>query len=256
MRESRKNFSGGRVRQKMRTRKAILEAAARLLGNGGQVPDLEAVASEALVSRATLYRYFPSLDGLMAEVAADAETRSASDLFAGLEDSSPPGPHGDSRLAADRLERVQSHLHQLSRDHEVQLRVFLRCTMDRALDHIGAASPAAGSSKANADTSVVGKRPRLRQARRLQLISEALEPVRHRFDDRRFERLVLALSMLVGLEPFIALTDVCQLEPARSAEVGAWAVRSLLAGALAEPDRGAGSESSGSVDPPTESPDA
>ena len=51
----------GRPNQKTRTRKDLLQAAARLMKQGGP-PTLEEVAEEALVSRATAYRYFPSVE--------------------------------------------------------------------------------------------------------------------------------------------------------------------------------------------------
>ncbi|MFN3628321.1 MAG: TetR family transcriptional regulator, partial [Parvibaculum sp.] len=50
--------SEARANQKRRTRKDLLQAAARLLKEGRN-PSLEEIAEEALVSRATAYRYFP-----------------------------------------------------------------------------------------------------------------------------------------------------------------------------------------------------
>ena len=55
---------------KRRTRKALLEAAAQLV-RGGVKPSLEEVAEAALVSRATAYRYFPSVEALLREAALD-----------------------------------------------------------------------------------------------------------------------------------------------------------------------------------------
>ncbi len=60
----------GRPNQKTRTRKDLLQAAARLMKQG-RTPTLEEVAEEALVSRATAYRYFPSVEALMVEAAVD-----------------------------------------------------------------------------------------------------------------------------------------------------------------------------------------
>src|SRR5262245_36580493 len=56
-----------RVNQKRRTRLALVQAARRLLGEGS-TPTLADVADEALVSRATAYRYFPSQEHLLLEV--------------------------------------------------------------------------------------------------------------------------------------------------------------------------------------------
>ena len=58
----------GRPNQRSRTRKDLLRAAARLMKHG-QNPSLEEVATEALVSRATAYRYFPSVEALLVDAA-------------------------------------------------------------------------------------------------------------------------------------------------------------------------------------------
>ena len=60
----------GRPNQKTRTRKDLLQAAS-LLMKQGRTPTLEEVAEEALVSRATAYRYFPNVDALMVEAWVD-----------------------------------------------------------------------------------------------------------------------------------------------------------------------------------------
>src|SRR5690349_3305117 len=59
-----------RPNQRRRTRKDLLQAAARLMKQGG-TPSLEAIAEEAMVSRATAYRYFPSADALLVEASLD-----------------------------------------------------------------------------------------------------------------------------------------------------------------------------------------
>ncbi len=56
----------GRVNQKQRTRTAIVDAARGLIGSGTEVT-MPAVASAALVSEATAYRYFPDLVSLLRE---------------------------------------------------------------------------------------------------------------------------------------------------------------------------------------------
>ena len=60
--------SGGRERQKNRTRRAVVEAASALVREG-RTPTVAEAAEAAEVSRATAYRYFPTQDMLLAEVA-------------------------------------------------------------------------------------------------------------------------------------------------------------------------------------------
>src|SRR5690349_6132329 len=61
----------GRVNQKFRTRRAIIEAAAQLVREN-RTPTVAEAAERALVSRATAYRYFPSQQSLLIELQADA----------------------------------------------------------------------------------------------------------------------------------------------------------------------------------------
>src|SRR5439155_18759561 len=57
-----------RANQKQRTRAAIIEAAAALL-RAGTPPTVAEAAEKALVSRATAYRYFPTQESLLVDVA-------------------------------------------------------------------------------------------------------------------------------------------------------------------------------------------
>ena len=52
--------------RELRTRKGLLEAAARLIRQGRK-PSMEEVAQEALVSRATAYRHFANVESILAE---------------------------------------------------------------------------------------------------------------------------------------------------------------------------------------------
>ena len=60
----------GRPNQTSRTRKDLLQAASRLMKRDRRIT-LEDVAEEALVSRATAYRYFSSVESLLVEAPID-----------------------------------------------------------------------------------------------------------------------------------------------------------------------------------------
>src|SRR4030088_898699 len=61
--------TAGRTHQKLRTRTAILQAAADLMRTGREV-SMPEVAKAALVSEGTAYRYFPDLASLLEEAMA------------------------------------------------------------------------------------------------------------------------------------------------------------------------------------------
>src|SRR5579862_1469557 len=62
---------GGRVAQRRRTRRAIVEATSRLLADGAD-PSINDIAAAADVSRRTIYTYFPTLDQLLLDAAIGA----------------------------------------------------------------------------------------------------------------------------------------------------------------------------------------
>src|SRR3954471_21800966 len=94
--------SAERPNQKRRTRKDLLQAAARLMQQGRR-PSLEEVAEEALVSRATAYRHFPNADALLLDASFDIAIPGPDELFR----DEPSG--GDPA----RLERVDTVLHDV-----------------------------------------------------------------------------------------------------------------------------------------------
>ena len=67
------NDSTGRANQLRRTRKDLLQAAARLMREGRH-PSLDEVAEAAMVSRATAYRHFPDVSALLVEATLDIDT--------------------------------------------------------------------------------------------------------------------------------------------------------------------------------------
>ena len=76
--------------------------------------------------------------------------------------------------------------------------------------------------------------PPLRQNRRGPMIEEALAPLAPRLGTERMERLTRALTMIVGTEGFLALTDVARLEAEEAHRVRRWAIDALVAAALSE----------------------
>ncbi len=83
--------AGPRLRenQRRRTRKDLLRAAAELLREGAR-PTLAEVAERAMLSRATAYRYFSSIEALLAEAPIDGVAPDPS-MFADDRAASPPG---------------------------------------------------------------------------------------------------------------------------------------------------------------------
>ena len=193
--------SGGRARQRLRTRKHLLEAATRLV-KAGRSPTLEEVAEEALVSRATAYRYFPSTDALMVEAALDFAFPAAEPLFAG----GPADP-------AERVILAEQAVDAMVEENEVALRLMLINSLKLSL------AAAAGEG---------------RQNRRVPLIEAALAPAAERLDELTTERLTAILALIIGTEARLVFKDVLGLDRTAAADAKAWAIRTLVEAALRE----------------------
>lgn len=194
--------NSGRPNQKRRTRKDLLQAAARLMKQGRR-PGLEDVAEEALVSRATAYRYFPTVEALLLEASLDVAIPEAGELF---RDGLPVDP-------VARLERVDAALHDMILANEASLRLMLVHSLQRGI----------GSEK---DTDLPA-----RQNRRTPLIEAALEPVRGQFKPAAIPTLVRALALVIGTEAMVVFKDVLRLEDSDARRVKRWAIRALVAAA-------------------------
>jgi AcrR family transcriptional regulator len=185
--------SGTRDAQRRRTRKAIVEAAMRLLGDGG-TPSVADVAKAADVSRRTVYLYFPSYEQLLIDATLGL-----------LGSAAVEPPEGED--AETRLERTVRAVQRNAVETEPLGRRLIRLTAE--------------AGERSADGPVRGYR-------RVEWLEDALEPVRVELGEARFERLVSALTLTIGWEALLVLRDVRGLDPGEAEDVSAWAARALL----------------------------
>jgi AcrR family transcriptional regulator len=189
----------GRPNQKTRTRKDLLQAAARLIKQG-RTPTLEEVAEEAMVSRATAYRYFPSVEALVVEAAVDVAVPEPAGFFR----------DDVSRDPVMRLQRVETALYDMILANEPLLRSMLAHSIQRDMQADG-----------------TGKLPR-RQNRRMPLIEAALAPARDQFKPGDLKVLARALALIMGPEATIVVKDVLRLDDADARKMKRWAIRALV----------------------------
>lgn len=198
----------GRQNQIGRTRKDLLQAAARLLKQGRK-PSLDDVAEEARVSRATAYRYFPGVESLLVEAIVDVAAPEAGDLFGA----------GSSNDPVKRLLRADEALHKAIAENEVPLRMMLAHSLEqRAKEVVEGAVP-------------------VRQNRRTPLIEAALEPAQDQFDPKQLETLRSALALIIGTEAMVVFKDVLQLDSAAAQNVRRWAIEALVEAAKRRPKK-------------------
>jgi AcrR family transcriptional regulator len=166
--------STGRVRQKERTRRAIVDAARELVESGGEVT-MPAVAAHAGVSEATAYRYFPDLVTLLRD--------SVADTWPAVED-----------LLGAELAGVEDVPERVA----LATRAFCTRTLrqERAVRALVAASLTGASEE--------------RPAHRFEVIDHALAPMPP--GDER-DALVLSLAVVISAESLFTLLDLCGLDP-------------------------------------------
>ena len=197
--------SGERTDQKLRTRQDLLQAAKKLM-KAGRAPKVAEVAAEAMVSRATAYRYFSSDEALLAEAVLHARAPAPEEVFAGDLSTDPE----------ERLLKADAALREVVWGNETQFRLFLAQALQQA-------------AAANGDPGEP-----VRQNRRMRLIEAALAPVRDQFDDGVYGRLCAGLALVFGTESMVVFRDVLQMGDSAAWDVESWMVRVLTRAALAE----------------------
>jgi len=198
-----------RNNQRHRTRKDLLAAAARLLKQG-RTPDMDEVAAEAMVSRATAYRYFPSMKALLVEAPLDGVIPLPRQVFPADDASTDP---------ADRIDRAEAALHEACYRNEAQLRLMLAASLERTVK---------GSRRDGIP---------VRQNRRTPLIEAALAPARRRLSKPAYARLCAALAMVFGTESMVVFQDVLGLDEKAARKVKSWAARALVSAAMNDSKR-------------------
>lgn len=184
-----------RDRQRQRTRKDLLQAAARLMAEG-RTPSLEEIAEAAMISRATAYRYFPGLDALLNEAALDVVVPDAQSVFAG----------DGSGTLADRLIRADAAFDAVISAHEAPLRTMLIHALQQGLKDGEAGVPR-------------------RQNRRMPVIEAAIAPAG--LDARTATMLARAAALAIGTESMLVVKDVLGLDAQQGREVRSWVLRAL-----------------------------
>ncbi|WP_211256386.1 TetR/AcrR family transcriptional regulator [Edaphobacter aggregans] len=127
---------GERASQRQRTRHDLLQAASRLMSQG-QLPKLAEVAKEAMVSRATAYRYFSSDEALMGEAALVDRTPTAGQLFTGDTSVDPE----------ERLLKANAFMHDFVWENQTQLRFIVARLLDQAAQSNGSGEMPRGNRR-------------------------------------------------------------------------------------------------------------
>lgn len=192
---------------KARTQRKLLAAAMQLVRRG-RTPAVAEVALTAGVSRATAYRYFPNRSTVIAAVVAESL-----------------GPvRGYQPKARDGGQRVRELFIQTFprfKEFEPHMRAALQLSLEHeSLERVG-----------------LLEEERYRRGFRRGLLDRAAAPLRPALGRRRYDRLMKALSMVYGIEPYVVLKDIWGSGDREVEEIARWMVDALIDAALREADR-------------------
>lgn len=191
-----------------RTRKLMVSTASRLM-QAGLTPSVSEVAEAAEVSRATAYRYFPDQAALVHAVVDEAL-----------------GPilkwEGKSLNAEERiLDLFDTALPRIW-EFEATFKAALRLSLERW-----------------AQDGVLSEQPRFTRGHRIDLLNEALSPLRDQLSESEFDRLAQAISLIFGVELCTVLGDIWELSGTQSSQVARWAAGALVRAAVSEAESSA-----------------
>ena len=196
-----------RANQKARTRAALVEAALQLY-RGGVTPTVAQAAAQARVSRATAYRYFPTQDALLIELAITPGVAPVEELLAHL-------PTVD---VEQRLLRLLGTFGRIVIAKEALFRSALRVYQDTWL-----------RSHRHPEKEL----PAVREGRRIRWLDHVLGPLPGMPEAQR-HRLRAGLALTLGIEPLVIMKDVCGLNDDEALAVLQWVAVTLLRAALDE----------------------
>jgi len=185
-----------------RTYRRLLAAAIALVGRG-RVPSVAEVALKAGVSRATAYRYFPSRSQLISTVVAESL-----------------GPVRRYRpQAADGSQRIRE-LFSKTFPRFKEFEPHMRAALQLSLEHESLERAGLLDEKA------------YRRGFRRRLLRRAAAPLKEQLGNKRFNRLLKALSVVYGIEPYVVLKDIWETGDREIEAITTWMVDALLDAAL------------------------
>jgi AcrR family transcriptional regulator len=191
-------------KRRERTRDALIAEAMKLTRDG-RLGSIVELAYAAGVSRATAYRYFPNQARLINAI---------------IEESMGPVRSYDSakRDGVERIRALFDHTFPLFKEFEPQMRAALQLSLDHW------AQERAGTLR---------EEP-FRRGRRVKILQRAAAPLQRQLGARIYAKLLRALSLVYGIEPYVVLKDMWDAKDSEVSSITRWAMEALLAAALKE----------------------
>ena len=200
--EAERGLKGG---PRARTGRLMLETAIRLM-QAGATPSVSEVAEAAGVSRATAYRYFPSQAALIGAVVDEGLGP-----ILGWASASQDPARRVAELIGTGLPRIEAF--------EATFKAALKLSLEQW---------------ARGRAGTLGEEPEFKRGHRIELLRDALAPLKGRLRPKKIDRLAQALSLVFGVEVLTVLKDIWGLDGQETQSVAQWAASALVRAALEE----------------------
>ena len=181
----------------------LLMSEAMTLVRRGRIPSVAEVALNAGVSRATAYRYFPSRSTLITAV---------------LEEALRPVRRCVPQ-AADGLARLRE-LFEKTYPRFTEYEPHMRAALQLALEH-----------QSLERTGLLEEEP-FRRGHRRYLLHRAAGPLKAKLGAKAYERLLKALSLVYGIEPYVVLKDIWGAKDREVEALSRWVLDAFVETAL------------------------
>lgn len=183
----------------------LLDTAMAIIQADGHIPSVAEVATQAAVSRATAYRYFPSRSALVTSVIHAS--------LGPVRTNSSDNPDGRARVA-ELFELTFTRF----KEYEPQLRAAAQLSLEQwALSRAGQLHEAP-----------------YRRGHRVAILAHALAPLQSQLTPALRKRLHHALSVIYGIEPHVILKEVWDLPDKEVERTALWMAHALVEQALRE----------------------
>ncbi|WP_208595733.1 TetR/AcrR family transcriptional regulator [Gilliamella apis] len=190
-----KKYSGA----KKRTYDRLIETAIEALEQGKDISITE-LSDRTGISRATVYRYFPTQTDLISA----AVEQSLSPIF----------------------------LWQSDRENvEDQINDFLAFALPQMLKHEGTLRAALSLSLkqwADERSQITEKTKKLVRGNRKEILTNLLQPLRAQFSDELFDKVIYSISIIYGSEIFMVLKDIWNFESEQVIDLSQWIVKAII----------------------------